>query len=167
MCSAGTLSAFSQEGNIFSVCCSTGEFLLDFLKVILTAIASVQLPSPTVTPPETLDFSHEWPSMRPLLLGQAGRQPPCIYRVYTKEYRGLSGSYRYVSSRSHLYPTSHKRATVEISNCMRKSCFLTLSHDSATVQNGDSRTQSFLCSAACEVQFGGYSSAGVPATIWT
>jgi hypothetical protein len=79
----------------------------------------------------------------------------------------LSGLYGYVSSRSRLYPTSDKRATVEISNCTRKSCFLTLSRDSATVQNGNSRTQSFLCSAACEVQFGGYSSAGVPATIWT
>jgi hypothetical protein len=28
------LSAFSQEGNIFSICCNTGEFLLDFLKFI-------------------------------------------------------------------------------------------------------------------------------------
>ena len=26
-----------QEGNIFSICCSTGEFSLDFLKVIITA----------------------------------------------------------------------------------------------------------------------------------
>jgi hypothetical protein len=43
MCSAGTLSAFGQEGNIFSICCSTGEFLLDFVKVVITAIASVQL----------------------------------------------------------------------------------------------------------------------------
>jgi hypothetical protein len=38
-CSAGTLSAFGQEGNIFSICCSTGEFLLGFLKVVLTTIA--------------------------------------------------------------------------------------------------------------------------------
>jgi hypothetical protein len=28
--------AFGQEGNIFSICCSTGEFLLDFLMVIIT-----------------------------------------------------------------------------------------------------------------------------------
>jgi hypothetical protein len=59
----------------------------------------------------------------------------------------LSGSYGYVSSRSRLYPTSDKRATVDISNCTRKSCFLTLSRDSATVQNGEHCTQSFLCSA--------------------
>jgi hypothetical protein len=30
------LSAFCQEGNIFSICCSTDEFLLDFLKVMIT-----------------------------------------------------------------------------------------------------------------------------------
>jgi hypothetical protein len=35
------LSAFSQEGKIFSVCCSTGESLLDFLKFISTAILCV------------------------------------------------------------------------------------------------------------------------------
>jgi len=32
------LSAFSQEGNIFSICYSTGEFLLDFLKFIAVNI---------------------------------------------------------------------------------------------------------------------------------
>ena len=36
-CSAGVLPAFSREGNVFSFCCSTGGFLLDFLKVIVTA----------------------------------------------------------------------------------------------------------------------------------
>jgi hypothetical protein len=36
------LSAFGQGGNIFSVCCSNGEFLLDFLKVIaVNLLASV------------------------------------------------------------------------------------------------------------------------------
>jgi hypothetical protein len=35
-CSANTPSAFDQEGKILSICCSTGEFLLDFLKVIIT-----------------------------------------------------------------------------------------------------------------------------------
>jgi hypothetical protein len=39
MYSAGTLSAFSQKGNIFSTHCSTGESLLCFLKVILSVIA--------------------------------------------------------------------------------------------------------------------------------
>jgi hypothetical protein len=29
---SGALSAFGQEGNIFSICCSTGEFLLHFIK---------------------------------------------------------------------------------------------------------------------------------------
>jgi hypothetical protein len=38
-CSAETLSAFGQEGNIFSICCNTGLFLLNYIKVILTAIA--------------------------------------------------------------------------------------------------------------------------------
>jgi hypothetical protein len=38
-CSTGTISAFGLYGNIFSICCSTGEFLLDFLKIILTVIA--------------------------------------------------------------------------------------------------------------------------------
>jgi hypothetical protein len=29
------MSAFGQEGIIFSICPSTGEFLLDFLKVVI------------------------------------------------------------------------------------------------------------------------------------
>jgi hypothetical protein len=37
------LSAFSEEGKIFIIYCNTGEFLLDFLKVISTA--NVLLPS--------------------------------------------------------------------------------------------------------------------------
>jgi hypothetical protein len=41
-CSAGTVSAFRQDGNIFSICCSTGEFLLHFLKIILTVIVYCQ-----------------------------------------------------------------------------------------------------------------------------
>lgn len=35
--SAVVLSAFGKKGNIFSMCCSTGEFLLDILKVTITA----------------------------------------------------------------------------------------------------------------------------------
>jgi hypothetical protein len=31
------LSVFGPEGNIFSICCSTGEFLFVCLKVIMTA----------------------------------------------------------------------------------------------------------------------------------
>jgi hypothetical protein len=38
-CSIGTLSAFGKKGNIFSICYSTGEFLLHVVKVMLTAIA--------------------------------------------------------------------------------------------------------------------------------
>ena len=38
LCSAGIPTAFGQEGKIFSICCSTGQFLLDILKVIITAI---------------------------------------------------------------------------------------------------------------------------------
>lgn len=38
ICSAGTLRALSQEDNIISICCSTGESLLKFLKVTFTAI---------------------------------------------------------------------------------------------------------------------------------
>jgi len=34
MCPAVVLSTFSQEGNIFSVCLRTGEFLFEFLKVV-------------------------------------------------------------------------------------------------------------------------------------
>jgi hypothetical protein len=46
------------------------SFLLDFIKVILTEIASVQLPSPTIPAPETLYLEHERPSARPPLLRQ-------------------------------------------------------------------------------------------------
>jgi len=35
--SFAVLSAFGEEGNIFKPCCSTGELLLDLLKVIFTA----------------------------------------------------------------------------------------------------------------------------------
>jgi hypothetical protein len=41
-CSADTLGAFSQDGSIFSICCSTGKILLHFLKVILTVTAHHQ-----------------------------------------------------------------------------------------------------------------------------
>jgi hypothetical protein len=37
MCFARVLTAFGQEGKVFQHLCSTGEFLLDFLKVIITA----------------------------------------------------------------------------------------------------------------------------------
>ena len=36
-CCAVLVSVFGQERSIFSTCCSTGEFILDFLKVILPA----------------------------------------------------------------------------------------------------------------------------------
>lgn len=39
--SIDTMAEFSQEGNIFGICCSTGEFLLDFLMVIITVILCV------------------------------------------------------------------------------------------------------------------------------
>jgi len=34
---SNALTAFGQKGNIFSICCSIGEYLLDFLKVIIVA----------------------------------------------------------------------------------------------------------------------------------
>jgi hypothetical protein len=37
MCSAGILTAFDQEGKIFSICFSTGAFLLGFPNFIVTA----------------------------------------------------------------------------------------------------------------------------------
>jgi hypothetical protein len=40
-CPAGTLSELGQEANIFGICFATGQFLLDFLKVITTAIVCV------------------------------------------------------------------------------------------------------------------------------
>jgi hypothetical protein len=40
-CSAGILSAFDYEGNPFSIRCSTGGYLLDCLKVIVSAIFCV------------------------------------------------------------------------------------------------------------------------------
>jgi len=39
MCSAHTLCAFGQEGNILSICCSTVEFLLHCIKIILSVVA--------------------------------------------------------------------------------------------------------------------------------
>lgn len=50
--SAGVLNAFSQDGNYFSICCSTAEFLLEFLNVIIIANLFLVL-LPTVKPPKT------------------------------------------------------------------------------------------------------------------
>jgi len=38
MHSTGSVSAFSQEGNKFIICCSTGGYLLECLLVIITSI---------------------------------------------------------------------------------------------------------------------------------
>jgi hypothetical protein len=38
VCSAGTPSVLGQESNISSICCSSGEFLLHFIKVMLIVI---------------------------------------------------------------------------------------------------------------------------------
>jgi hypothetical protein len=38
-CSAGTLIAYAQEGNIYSICFTNGDFFLNFLKVILAETA--------------------------------------------------------------------------------------------------------------------------------
>lgn len=35
--SAGTLNLFGKDGSVFSICSSTGEFLIDTLKIIVTA----------------------------------------------------------------------------------------------------------------------------------
>jgi len=51
MSSGIVLRPLSQVGNIFAICSSTGQFLLDILNVVNTAIFS--LPSPTLKPPET------------------------------------------------------------------------------------------------------------------
>jgi len=37
MSCAVALSPFGQKDHIFSICCNTGNFLLDFLKVTITA----------------------------------------------------------------------------------------------------------------------------------
>jgi hypothetical protein len=50
--SAGAMNAFGQDGNYFSICCTTVEFLLEFLKVINIANLFLVL-SPTVQPPKT------------------------------------------------------------------------------------------------------------------
>ena len=35
--SAGILSVFGKDGNVLIICSSTGEFLIDFLKIVITA----------------------------------------------------------------------------------------------------------------------------------
>jgi hypothetical protein len=82
-CSADTLSAFSQEGNIFSIFCSIGERLLYFLKLTLTDTAyrehliHVRLLSPTVTCAEEWQVSGalatvSWTGRRRSSIGFAG-----------------------------------------------------------------------------------------------
>jgi len=41
-----------------SMCCSIGEFLSDFLRIVITVF--IWLPSPTVKPPETLHLLHNF-----------------------------------------------------------------------------------------------------------
>ena len=64
-------SIFGQQGNIFSICCSTGEILLDFLKVIITANFSL-VSSPTVRPTETRLMTKRKRCSGRALIGQAG-----------------------------------------------------------------------------------------------
>jgi hypothetical protein len=47
--SAVAMSAFGQEGKILNNCCRTGEILLDFLKVIITAKSFFSPPPPPET----------------------------------------------------------------------------------------------------------------------
>jgi hypothetical protein len=81
--SAGILSTFGQESKFFSIWCSTGEFFLHFLKVIIPAILHV---SPlTVTPPYMRHTIWRCKSIRPPLIGQARNGPPCIFCVKAHE----------------------------------------------------------------------------------
>jgi hypothetical protein len=74
-CSTGILTAFSQEGNIFSICFSTGEFLLGFMQVIITAVLHVA-PFASCYPPDMWHMIEGQPSVCVLLLGQGGNGPP-------------------------------------------------------------------------------------------
>jgi len=75
--STGILSAFGQEANIFSICCVTGQFLLDFLKVTITAIVCVATLR-TVASPDMWHTPQRCRSIWLPLLGQVGIGPLCI-----------------------------------------------------------------------------------------
>jgi hypothetical protein len=63
--SSRILSAFDQEGNIFSTCSITGEFLLDFIQVIICVMHCV--PLLTAIPSDVGHKTHRWRSIGPLL----------------------------------------------------------------------------------------------------
>lgn len=71
---AGILSAFTREGNNFSICCNTGAFLLDILTVITVTVCLAPL---TVKPPKTWRAKQRWWSFAQSLIGVAGNGPPC------------------------------------------------------------------------------------------
>ena len=62
VCSAGLLNAFGREGNICSICHSTGKFLLDFLKVITAIVCLIS--SSAITPLEKRHTTQRWRSVK-------------------------------------------------------------------------------------------------------
>jgi hypothetical protein len=75
--STGILSAFSQEAKLFSICCATGQFLLDFLKVTITAIVCIATLT-TVAPPHMRHTPQPCRSIWLPLLGKVGIGQLCI-----------------------------------------------------------------------------------------
>jgi hypothetical protein len=113
-CSAGTLSAFSQEGNIFSIFCSTGERLLYFLKLALTDTAyrehliHVKLLSPPVTCAEEWQVSGalatvSWTGRRRSSIGFTGFSHSLQLKLI---FVSLS-LHTYTHTHTHIYIYTH------------------------------------------------------------
>ena len=67
---AGVLSAFAQKANNIIICCSRDECLLDFLKVIITAIIYL---APFI---DTWPMTQYWQSFRVAPIGQTVNAQP-------------------------------------------------------------------------------------------
>jgi hypothetical protein len=65
-------------GQRFQHCCSTGEFLLDFLKAIITAIACRLARFTDCYPSRDAAFEHGLSNVGPPFLRQTGQNSPCI-----------------------------------------------------------------------------------------
>jgi len=75
------MSAFCQDSIIFSICCSTGEFLLNFLKVTITAIICVAPLTQLLTPSKMRHTTHGRPRVRP----QTGNGPSSTASAWSEQ----------------------------------------------------------------------------------
>jgi hypothetical protein len=82
LCFTGMLSAFGQDGNILSLCCSTGEFLLQYITLCkgCSHCGSLSLRLASDVTITCCCWCIALATCIPLLVGQIASGPSCIIR---------------------------------------------------------------------------------------